>query len=139
MTPFDREPIVVDTNVLISALLFKGSTAAKALDKALNNYSVVQSEDTLRELAITVRRKKFDAYKSIIEREQFLLIFSRASTLIHTTHTVADCRDPKDNKFLELALSAGAQVIVTGDDDLLSIHPYCGVQIMKPKPFLERT
>ncbi len=136
MNRFDRPPIVVDTNVLISALLFAGSTSAKALNKALNDYSLVQSNVTLSELAITTRRKKFDGYKSIIEREQFLLALARASTIVEIAHTVTDCRDPKDNQFLELALSAGAKVIVTGDDDLLTMHPYQGVRIVNASMFL---
>jgi uncharacterized protein len=136
--PFDRPPIVVDTNVLISAMLFSESMSAKALDKALTHYLFVQSEDTLSELASTVRRKKFDKYKLLSEREQFLLTISRASKIVDITHTVSDCRDPKDNRFLELALSASSTLIVSGDDDLLSMHPYNGVGVMNPSAFLAR-
>jgi uncharacterized protein len=134
--PFDRPPIVVDTNVLISAMLFSESISAKALDKALAHYLFVQSEDTLSELASTVRRKKFDKYKLLSEREQFLLTISRASKTVDITCTVSDCRDPKDNRFLELALSASSALIVSGDDDLLSMPPYKGVNIVNPSAFL---
>ena len=45
---------------------------------------------------------------------------------------VADCRDAKDNKYLELALAAGAWAIVSGDADLLALHPWRGVRILRP-------
>jgi uncharacterized protein len=126
----------VDTNVLISAMLFDGSTSAKALDKALTHYLFVQSEETLSELASTVRRNKFDKYKPLGEREQFLLTIARASKIVGITCTVSDCRDPKDDCFLELALSASSTLIVSGDDDLLSMHPYKGVDVVNPSAFL---
>jgi uncharacterized protein len=136
MIQFDRPPIVVDTNVVISAMLFSESISAKALDKALTHYLFVQSEETLSELASTVRRKKFDKYKLLGEREQFLLTISRASKIVDITCTVSDCRDPKDNRFLELALSTSSTLIVSGDDDLLSMHPYKGVDVVNPSTFL---
>jgi len=52
------------------------------------------------------------------------------------TETVTDCRDPKDNKYLELALAAGADVIVSSDNDLLVLHPWRGVRILRPAEYL---
>ena len=49
------------------------------------------------------------------------------------------CRDQDDDKFLEVAIGGGAQYIVTGDDDLLVLHPYQEIQILKPKEFLEES
>jgi predicted nucleic acid-binding protein len=55
------------------------------------------------------------------------------------TEVVTDCRDPKDNKFLELAVSGRATHIVTGDPDLLTLHPFRGVAIMTAQAFLSAT
>ncbi len=137
MIDVGKPPIVVDTNVLISAMLFDISTAALALDKALTHYSLVQSDRVLDELAHTVMRNKFEKYKTRLDREHFLLAISRASKAVDVTVTVTDCRDPKDNCFLELALSSKATLIVSGDDDLLSMHPYKGVAILSPSMFLQ--
>jgi len=52
---------------------------------------------------------------------------------------VTDCRDPKDNKYLELALAAGAETIVSGDDDLLVLDPWRGARIMRPADYLAAT
>ncbi|HEY3624349.1 MAG TPA: putative toxin-antitoxin system toxin component, PIN family [Roseiarcus sp.] len=49
---------------------------------------------------------------------------------------VTDCRDPKDDKYLELALAAGAETIVSSDDDLLVLHPWCGVRILRPADYV---
>ena len=49
---------------------------------------------------------------------------------------VTDCRDPKDNKYLELALEAGADTIVSSDGDLLVLHPWRGIDIVSPSDFV---
>jgi putative PIN family toxin of toxin-antitoxin system len=63
-----------------------------------------------------------------------------ASTLVSAAFmplvTVTECRDHKDNKYLELALAAQARTIVSSDDDLLVLHPWRGVQILRPAAYL---
>jgi predicted nucleic acid-binding protein len=60
----------------------------------------------------------------------------RDAELVVVTDIVTDCRDPKDNKFLELALSGQATHIVSGDEDLLVVHPFHGILILTPQAFL---
>ena len=55
---------------------------------------------------------------------------------IKPTETITDCRDPKDNKFLELAVASNAPFIITGDDDLLVLNPYRDINILKSGDFL---
>lgn len=55
---------------------------------------------------------------------------------IEPTERVADCRDPKDDKYLELALAANAEVLVSSDADLLVLHPWRGVRILRPAEYL---
>lgn len=57
--------------------------------------------------------------------------------MIEPIYTITDCRDPKDNIFLELALTCQAQYLVSGDKDLLSLHPYQGIQIITARDFLQ--
>ena len=57
--------------------------------------------------------------------------------MVGVDESIHDCRDPKDNKFLELAVSGGATHLVTGDDDLLVLHPFRGVAIVTPQAFLD--
>jgi uncharacterized protein len=49
---------------------------------------------------------------------------------------VTDCRDPKDDKYLELALAAAAAFIVSSDDDLIVLHPWRGVSILSPAAYM---
>ena len=56
--------------------------------------------------------------------------------MIDVVDVVTDCRDPKDNKFLESALSGKGSHIITGDSDLLVLHPFRGIAIVNPNSFL---
>jgi putative PIN family toxin of toxin-antitoxin system len=128
--------IVVDTNVLVSAAILPGSVSRQALLHAVENFQLVHSENTWAELSDVVFRKKFDRYFQESNRNEFLLVMARVSEFLTTSSTVTDCPDPKDNKFLELAIDAGAATIVSGDKHLLSLHPYRGVSVMTPADFL---
>ena len=60
----------------------------------------------------------------------------REAELVEVTNSITDCRDPKDNKFLELAVSDNATHIITGDSDLLTLHPFRGIVIVTPEDFV---
>ncbi|XZO02676.1 MAG: putative toxin-antitoxin system toxin component, PIN family [Microcoleus sp.] len=129
---------VVDTNVLISALLFKNSVPFRAIELAEKQGILLYSEATLNELEQVLNRKKFNKYLSLEDRQVFLLKFISASELVSITEKIAVCRDEKDNKFLELAVSGNANVIVTGDLDLLVLNPFQAVEILTPDIFIDR-
>ncbi|XZN91863.1 MAG: putative toxin-antitoxin system toxin component, PIN family [Microcoleus sp.] len=129
---------VVDTNVLISALLFKNSVPFRAIELAEKQGIILYSEATLNELEQVLNRKKFNKYLSLEDRQVFLLKFISASELVSITEKISVCRDEKDNKFLELAVSGNANVIVTGDLDLLVLNPFQAVEIVTPDIFIDR-
>ena len=58
-------------------------------------------------------------------------------TVLEVSETVADCRDPKDNMFLALAQAADAKLILTGDQDLLTLHPWRTIPILTPADYLQ--
>ncbi len=60
----------------------------------------------------------------------------RLGVVVAPTVPVNDCRDAKDDKYLELALAAKAATIVSSDQDLLVLHPWRGVQILRPAAYL---
>ncbi|SKB13720.1 Nucleotide binding protein PINc [Planktothrix sp. PCC 11201] len=129
---------VVDTNVLISALLFKNSIPFRAIELAEKQGIILYSEATLNELEQVLNRKKFNKYLSLEDRQIFLLKFISASELVSIKETIAVCRDEKDNKFFELAVSGNANIIVTGDLDLLVLNPFQAVEIVTPDIFIDR-
>jgi len=124
--------VVVDTNVLISRLLLPQSVAGRAVSRLVLNTRLLVSEDTLAELAQTMSRDKFNRYVSLEDRQQFFQLYARLSEWVPISTTLRVCRDSKDDKFLELAVDGRAQLIVTGDRDLLELTPYRDVQILAP-------
>jgi putative PIN family toxin of toxin-antitoxin system len=129
---------VVDTNVLISRLLMPGGVAARAMDRALADGVLLVSDATLAELADVLSRPKFDRYVSIAERQRYLQLLGGVARRVTITYQTAICRDPKDDKFLHVALNGEANILVTGDADLLVLHPFHGIDILTPADFLVR-
>jgi uncharacterized protein len=127
---------VLDTNTIVSALLVGNSLPRQALDYAFDHGSVLVSTPTLAELADVLSRTRFDRYVTLERRLQFLAAYTQNTALISITEIITDCRDPKDNKFLEVAVCGSADVIITGDRDLLDLHPYRGIMIMAPRNVL---
>ena len=127
---------VFDTNVIVSALLFESSKPARALQYMLANGSVLMSLELLEELNEVLRRERFNRYVTREEREAFLVALVARAVLVEITETVQACRDPKDDKILELALNGEAQYIISGDQDLLVLHPFRNMPIVTVDEFL---
>jgi hypothetical protein len=127
---------VFDTNTIVSAALFSRSIPRQALDKALITGILLVSEPTSRELSSVLLRTKFDRYLQREKRELFLVSLLQQTQWIEISETIIGCRDAKDDKFLEVAVTGQADVIVTGDDDLLVLHPYRTIPILRPRDFL---
>jgi uncharacterized protein len=104
----DRK-LVIDTNLWISRLLVPGGTAARAVDHGLSWGIPLMSEETLRELSEVLARARFDPYVSREDRQHFLRLLGGIVRLIPITQRIAACRDPKDDKFLDVALNGEAQ------------------------------
>lgn len=132
---FDRR-VVVDTGVLISAAIRPQSIPALALEKALLLFEVCASRSTLAELQRVLMAERFERYRPLASREQFLEGFVQRARRFEVSLTVTDCRDPGDNQFLELAETAEAELIVSTDTDLQVLHPWRGIPILPPSAFL---
>jgi uncharacterized protein len=128
---------VFDTNVIVSALLFEHGKPAQALQYALENGEVLLSLDLLEELNEVLGRKRFDRYVTSEEREEFLEALIARAVLVEITETVKECRDPKDDKILELALNGETDYIISGDKDLLVLHPFRDVHVITADEFLK--
>ena len=127
---------VLDTNALISAYLFPGSNPGQVLDLILGRHVLLMSLELATELTAVLRRDKFDRYLSRKRRDELLAGTLRESAFVETTARITACRDPDDNRILELAVDGQASAIVTGDSDLLALHPFQGIAILNPQEFL---
>jgi uncharacterized protein len=128
---------VFDTNVIVSPLLFEQSKPAQAFNYALHHGEVLLSSELLEELSDVLGWKKFDRFVTSEERDEFLETFVDRAILIDIIEKVQECRDPKDDKILELALNGQAQCIVSGDKDLLVLNPFRAVKIFTAEEFLK--
>ena len=133
-----RARVVVDTNVLVSRLILPQSLPAKALSRAALEARLLISEATMYELADALARPKFDRYVSVEDRKGFLQLLGHIAEFVPVIQLVRECRDPKDDKFLDVALNGRADVIITGDADLLALHPWRRVAILSPADYLRR-
>lgn len=129
--------VVLNTNVIVSALLFSQSTPRQAVDQALDTSIILISQPIVLELTKVLKRKKLNKYLQEEERMKFLVNFLKDTETVEIIQFIDVYRDKKDNKFIELAICSVADYILTGDEDLLILNPYHGISIIRPRQFLE--
>ena len=127
---------VLDTNVLISASLGEGN-CRRVFEVAQQKGQLVRTEGTFMELVKTLEKPRLQKYFKAKDKIDFLANFLRLTKTVAITEKISACRDPKDNMFLELAVSSLADALVTRDGDLLSLHPFMGIRIMTVTNFLK--
>lgn len=134
--------VVFDTSTLVSAVLRPGSVPRHAFMKAVAEAELCASASTLAELESVLGRDKFDRYLERETRLQFVALYRRHARLFPVSESEENtlqepCRDPRDNKFLALALVCAADAIVSSDDDLLSLSPYRRIPVILARDFLQ--
>jgi uncharacterized protein len=122
--------LVFDTNLLVSSALHARSQTAADVFALMEQHAFAFSRSTFTEFYNVLMREKFDAYVTREDREALVKQFAAKATWHEPSVSITACRDPKDNPFLELALECRAQVLVTGDDDLLILDPFRGTRIL---------
>lgn len=108
------------------------SVCRQAIAAARRRGTVALSDAVFDEVSEVLAQPKFRRAISDDRRREILEFLSAAAAWFEPAQTVIDCRDAKDNRYLELALTAEATVIISGDDDLLALDPWRAVRIMKP-------
>jgi putative PIN family toxin of toxin-antitoxin system len=137
LPPYYRQ-VVVDTNVIISAVLSPHGAPALLLKRFLREGQLVFSAATFDELKTRLWRPKFDPYFTLEERQAFLHNLASSARWCEDAQAEgAWCRDPDDNKFIALALAAQATRLITGDDDLLCLDPLDALRILTPRQALD--
>jgi uncharacterized protein len=128
--------VVLDTNVFISAALKERTPPETALHLAAASHLLLKSTLTERELFVTLARPRL-APMIPPDFLDWLHQLMAAAELVKISERIAACRDPKDDKFLELAVNGNADVLVTGDSDLLALNPFRGIPIITPADFVQ--
>ncbi|MFP5382005.1 MAG: putative toxin-antitoxin system toxin component, PIN family [Gammaproteobacteria bacterium] len=118
--------VVVDTNVLLSAALSSGGVPALLVDQILETGRLVLSEATFSELETRIWHPKFDRYLPIERRRSILQLVQAAAIWVDISADLAQrsfSRDASDDAFIQVAIAATATRLISGDDDLLCLHP----------------
>ena len=132
--------VVLDTNVLISAVLSRNGSPAMLTRSVVRNGQAVFSDQTFAEFKVSLWKPKFDRYITIEQRGSILRDFEATAFWVDVPSSVFDnqySRDPKDDMFIHAAQAGNATFLVSGDDDLLSLNPVNGLAILSPRAALE--
>ncbi len=124
-----RVKCVVDTNVLISAALTKG-VPFRIVEHLIKNNALIFSKETIGELSSRIIQPKFDKYVSAEDREAYVNNLILSADLVIIDNLIQGCRDRDDDKFLETAVKGDARFIISGDQDLLAMHRFEGIDIV---------
>jgi len=129
-------PVVLDTNVWISAFLIRSSAPAALVRHLLVHARPVFSPATFEELETRLWRPKFDRYIGMNERKLLLHDLDAVAHWVDPPKEIVArtfCRDKDDDKFIHAAMAAGATLLISGDDDLLCLHPLGDLRILTPR------
>lgn len=131
---------VIDTNIIIRALIKPRGTVGPVLDRLRNGeYTAVYSEPILEELLAKVAlpriREKYHLGEEDIEA--LLALLALRGELVSPVRRVKACRDPDDDMVIEAALEGKAEWVVTGDGDLLILEKFEGIRFVPPRTFLQ--
>ena len=130
--------VVLDTNILVSAILFGGKPRLILDDVIAGRIDCFLSSEILDELNTVLQRPKFGFTAS--QRLDIMDELRRTCEIIQPSSELSvQITDPDDKIILECAIDANAEYIISGDTDLKRLHPFNGIQILAPALYLERT
>jgi uncharacterized protein len=127
--------VVLDTNVFVSAVLKTNSLPFIAVRWVERHGGLLKSAATEHELLGVLARPYIASVMLPSFRQDLAALLARAE-LVPIAELIAVCRDPTDDKFLELAVNGHADVIVTGDAALLALNPFRNIPIVNPTAFV---
>lgn len=128
--------VVIDTNVIVSAVIGKSATLVKIYNAFVNNlFTPILSPVLQEEILNVVRKPRIKRYFRAKEIKRFKELIKIDAILVIPTKKISLCRDKEDNILLETALEAKADFIVTGDQDLLILKSCLGIPIINPRQF----
>lgn len=131
---------VVDTNILVRAVIKPTGTVGPVLQRLRNNdYQLIYSEPLLSEFVDVINRPRIRVKYNLTPEDigTIVALLILRGREVQSEERIEICRDPKDNMVLEAAVAGDAQTIVSGDDDLHILDPFRGISIVTPATFLE--
>ena len=112
------------------------SLPQQVFDYATSQAIPLISDEVQSEIENVISRPKLQKYITLERRTKFLSELSQQVERVTINQQIRACRDPKDDKFLDLAVCGEANYIIAGDTDLLDLHPFQNISIIKAANFL---
>ncbi|MFH1563461.1 MAG: putative toxin-antitoxin system toxin component, PIN family [Nitrospirota bacterium] len=131
---------VIDTNIFVSSVIKKKGTSSFLIERwKKKEFILFVSESIIKEILEVLSRPRIRAISKMTKEEikKFGLFLYEGSRLVEPKISLTVCQDLDDNKFLECAIEAGVDYIVSGDKHLLNLGEYEGIKILTPKKFRE--
>ena len=128
--------IVFDASSLVGAAIGLDSVPRRAVHKARRKDRFALSKAVHDEIVEVLHRPRLARFVVPELRTELLDLLVPGAAWFEPAEAVTDCRDEKDNKYLELALAASASIIVSSDADLLALHPWRGLRVLRPAEYL---
>lgn len=129
-----KSKVILDTNLFISALVFRSETILKAFSLAYANCEVCFSDNLISEIKSKLSSKFHFTDFQLLEFEEYVT----NGTICSPHQQVCDVRDPKDNFLLQLAQESKSDYLITGDKDLLVLEKWQACEILTASDFLAR-
>jgi putative PIN family toxin of toxin-antitoxin system len=130
-----RKKIIFDTSSLIPVCIHPDREPALVFRVAVLDHELFSSPECLQELHAVLARPKFESWRPLAKRRAWAAMYQSAVTVVEPEEKITDCRDAKDNKFLELAVAVQADCIISSDVHLLEMNPYRGIEIIRIQDF----
>lgn len=128
--------VVVDTNILVSFAIRPNADFERMFDYLAATGICLASDETIAELLEVLSREKFRKYVPLEQTLEYVEWYAETAELIAVTEHVTACRDPKDDKFLSLAVAGKADAIIAGDNHLLEMGTFRGIPIYRATRFV---
>lgn len=132
--------VVIDTNIWVSAVIRPRGVVGRLIPLLrTDSYTPLFSTETLKELVQVLGRPRFQQKYGLGNSDIRVLValLMEYGEIVEPTRNIIASRDLKDDMFLEIAVAGGAAIIVSGDRDLLVLHPFAGIPILTPAAFLQ--
>jgi uncharacterized protein len=128
--------VVLDTNVLVSAIISDGKSRELLKKGITKQYSILISDLILKELIVVLKRPKFKTSEDEVQKT--ILAVTRTAEIVHAkTKIKAVKEDPKDDMIIETAIDGDADLIVTGDSHILALRTFRGIKVLSVEKMLE--
>jgi len=125
--------VVFDTNIFISALVFPGSQAEKAIQKIIERDTLLISKAIINEVLLVLSRK----FSSDPEELSHIAVYlAELGEMVTPAKRVKVLQDEADNRIIECAIGGTADVIITGDKEMLTLKEYRGITIISLREYL---